>query len=76
MKPAHLNASIHEFSERFQPLNAYYRYSVELPGVRPVSTSLNATLDLIQKAMQKREPNESPRLPDLGLSGLFRAAIG
>ncbi len=65
MKPETISASIDELSQKLHPLNAYYKYSVELPGIRPVQASFSATFDLIQRSLETK--SQPPQQPDLGL---------
>lgn len=38
-------------TEKLDPLTPYYQYSAEIPGVRPLHSGLNATVELIQKSL-------------------------
>lgn len=53
-----------KFSSSLDPLNPYWKYSVELPGVRPVHGSVNLTVELLKSSLER----SSDRKPDLGWS--------
>lgn len=47
--------SWNELSQRLQPvLNPYYQFSAELPGIRPIQSSLNLTIDWVQEKILKQ----------------------
>ena len=54
-----------EFSKRFDSLEPVITYSTELPAIRPVQCSLDATLRLLKKSFSK-SPKKTQ--PDLGFS--------
>ncbi len=51
-----------KFSQQLDPLNPYFQYSNELPGVREVQCSVNMTLELLQRSLF----NSKQATPDLG----------
>jgi hypothetical protein len=54
-----------DVSKKLDPLEPVIIYSAEIPGIRPMQCSLNATLQLLKKSFSKSEPEIDP---DLGFS--------
>lgn len=54
-----------DVSRKLDPLEPVITYSAEIPGVRPMQCSLNATLELLKRSFSKSEPEIDP---DLGFS--------
>ena len=53
---------LEKISTKLDPLNPYFRYSAELPGVRPLQSSVNIAVDLLQRCWSKPAKLQ----PDLG----------
>lgn len=53
----------------------YYRLPAQLPGVRPLESSLRLTVDLLEQTFQDTSPSELPVEPDLGMLARDRAAM-
>ena len=54
--------SWNELSERLQPvLNPYYQISAELPGIRPIQSSLYLTIAWVQENILKRSASPEPK---------------
>jgi hypothetical protein len=49
-------------SGRLEPLSPYWQYTVELPGVRPMQSSVNLTIELLQRSLAVPDPPQ----PELG----------
>ncbi len=53
---------LEKISTKLDPLNPYFRYSNELPGIRPLQNSVNIAVDLLQRSWSKPVKLQ----PDLG----------
>ncbi len=47
--------------------SVYYRYSAELPGVRPIQSSIDIGVDLFQKTFQPKKQRSPNKRPNLGM---------